>query len=468
VTRYTLTLREDHDERLRALVMPRDGNEGAALILCGTASILADPWDGIPTLKLVSREVVPIGDEDLVSSSPAHITCRTNTFARALKRAASEGLTVGFVHSHPRGHTGFSPKDDSEEPLLVELAQHRNGLDAKVLSVVLTPDEGAVGRIWHDMSRYSPLSMVLVVGDTVRLSFDGRFQGQTPKAFHRQALAFGQALCADLAALRVVVVGCGATGSATSLLLARLGVRRLALIDGDPADETNLSRTHGLRMKDVSAGKLKVDVLKDHIQDLGLGTQVLAFPHWVGTPECRDVLRASDIVFGCTDDNDGRLLLNRLAYFYSIPVIDMGIRIDPSDDDPPRILEAAGRVTVVAPGTRCLLCRNVIDPERAREEQIKRENPEEHARQLGEGYVRGGGPSPAVITMTTEVACMAVDELIQRLTGYRAAGSRSQRVRKYHLLEDKRPGSREQECRICVDQGYWGRGDVEPFLDRVG
>jgi len=88
----------------------------------------------------------------------------------------------------------------------------------------------------------------------------------------------------------------------------------------------------------------------------------------------------------------------------------------------------------------------------------------------GYSYVRGGGnPNPAVVHFTTDAATMAIDELIHRLTGYRRAGASAHRVRKFHLLEDKRPGAAAApDCPICDSTDYWGRGDLEPFLDRVG
>ena len=225
-------------------------------------------------------------------------------------------------------------------------------------------------------------------------------------------------------------------------------------------------------MQDATARLPKVDVMKRHIEGMGLGATVKTFRGWIGDDDCRDGLRACDVVFGCTDDHDGRLLLNRLAYFYLIPVFAMGIKIDLSKDDPPRILDAAGRVTVLVPGTRCLVCRNIVNRKRAAEEQLERSDPKEYAwqRERGQQYVEGGGgPAPAVVTLTTDVACMAVDELIHRLSGYRTLSGISHRVRKYHLGEDKRPGlANEGHCPICLTKVYWGRGDVTPFLDRVG
>ena len=96
--------------------------------------------------------------------------------------------------------------------------------------------------------------------------------------------------------------------------------------------------------------------------------------------------------------------------------------------------------------------------------------PSEYEQQKVEAYVAGeGNPRPAVVTFTTEVAAMAVNEMLHRLQGFRGAnGSVAQRVRKFHLGEDFRPGCKPAEgCRICGDQTIWGKGDVDPFLGRV-
>ena len=58
------------------------------------------------------------------------------------------------------------------------------------------------------------------------------------EAFQRQALAFGQALNQDLGALRVGVIGCGGTGSAVAMLLARVGVGQIVVVDNDIVDRT--------------------------------------------------------------------------------------------------------------------------------------------------------------------------------------------------------------------------------------
>jgi hypothetical protein len=85
-------------------------------------------------------------------------------------------------------------------------------------------------------------------------------------------------------------------------------------------------------------------LLARSLTELGLGVQVKPYQAWVGDPECRDTLKACDIIFGCTDDHAGRLLLNRFAYYYIMPVFDMGLAIEVSSANPPRIQALDRRV----------------------------------------------------------------------------------------------------------------------------
>ena len=68
-----------------------------------------------------------------------------------------------------------------------------------------------------------------------------------------------------------------------------------------------------------------------------------------------------------------------------------------------------------------------------------------------------------------ETATMAVNELLQGLIGHRSdEGWAAQRIRRFDLGIDRLQGAKQHPgCILCVDQGYWGRGDVAPFLDRV-
>lgn len=468
MTKFDLTFQEDHVLQLRELLKRENGAEASAYVLFGRATIQRDPWDRRQRLRLTSHEVLAVPPEDCISASVDHVTWSTNSYVGLLKRAQAEGLVVGIVHTHPQGQDQFSDQDDRNERELQHLARNRNGPGTQLVSVLFAGDSAIRARLWVDSSAAVSDHVLSIVGKHL-IIHRGTADNVASEIFSRQALAFGEALNQKLRYLKVGVVGCGGTGSAVATLLARLGVGNLVLIDDDRVEASNLNRLHGARRSDADAMRAKVEVLAAEITGWAIGTRVATIQAWVGDPECRDALKSCDVVFGCTDDHDGRLFLNRFAYFYLIPVIDVGLAIDPSVEGGFR--ELSGRVTVLSPGAPCLVCRNVIDPITAREEALKRTQPEQYERQKREAYVRGGGnPAPGVVTFTTETACMAVNELIQGLIGYRGPeGWLWNQTRRFDRFAHRLPGAHQDaDCPVCVDRIYWGRGDVDPFLDRVG
>lgn len=469
MTTYSATLAAAHVERLQQLLLKEDGCEHAAYILFNTATITVDPWDRQAHVKYLSAEVVPVPDDQIIESTPNLVTWQTASFIRCLKKAEANGQVLAIAHSHPAGLQAFSSQDDANEPELVALAQNRNGLETPLLSFIITPNLALVGRVWLSPKYHAPMRLIRCVGESLTLHYAGRGSSASRLAFDRQSLAFGTALTGDLGQLRIGVVGCGGTGSAVAMLLPRIGVGNIGLIDNDIVDITNLNRLHGARQADADAIAPKVTVVARSIAELGLGTRVIAKEAWVGDPECRDLLKSCDVIFGCTDDNEGRLLLSRLALFYRIPVIDLGLAIRVTDGNPPEVETLDGRVTVLLPGKPCLACRGVVDAARASEEAMRRETPALYERRKAEAYVFGeGNPNPVVVTFTTELACMAVNELLQRLNGFRGVeGFRANQVRKFHQMMDAKPGAKPLSgCALCDMDTYWGRGDMTPFLDR--
>ena len=442
---------------------------GAAYLLFGRSQIGEDPWERRSRLRFLSYDVVAIPPSEIISAGHDHITWSTASFVRLLKQAQDDRLVAGIVHSHPVGPPAFSEQDQANEAELARLAVKRNGAGTPLLSVLLTGKGDVRAQAWLGGKAADPVRNVRVIGRRIVLHSES-MSANRDEAFDRQALAFGATTNAQLHALRVGIVGCGGTGSATAMLLARLGVGHIALFDEDIVETTNLNRLHGARQADADAMRAKVDVLAREISELGLRCRAVPFRGWIGDPVCRDAMKSCDVIFGCTDDNDGRLLLNRLAYFYLIPVIDMGLAIEPEPQGG-GVRELSGRTTVISPGGSCLLCRQIVDPARARDEDLERRNPVEYERRKREAYVRGGGdPAPAVVTFSTATACMAIDELLQGLTNFRGGdGWAWQRVRRFDLMRDRLPGAiLNEDCPICVDQTYWGLGDTDPFLDRIG
>lgn len=459
--RHTLTIREESLAQLRSVLFQGDGKEKAAVLICGLSQLLSNASDK-GELRLLVREVLAVPDEAVATSSSIHITWSTDFFVSILRKAERTGGQVVIAHSHPEGTPNFSAIDTANEPELLKIAFNRNQNAKFAGSLVLTPSGGLSGRGWSPSSGFVAFENIRVLGDRFRFHFNEPVPVDSPEELHRQMLALGPAFNFTLSKLKIGVVGCGGTGSPTVQMLARLGVGELVLVDNDLVEKTNIHRLHGIFVSDI--GKSKVEALKSSIEAIGFGTKVNSFRSWANSPAAFDALKSCDVVFGCTDDNSGRILLNRLAYFYLVPVIDMGLSIDPAAQGLEKLL---GRVTVVFPGYRCLLCRNVIDPTAAAEEDLKRTNPHEHASRVEEAYVRGAGnPDPAVITFTTETSAAAINELIHRIQGFRGPkGSRANRVKNYYNGEDFKPGAEDGECELCILHTYSGRGDMSSLLD---
>ena len=466
MNRADITLQERHEAELQALLNSRGDREAAAYLLFGRADVAADPWDRQRRTRLTSHAVIPIPPEDMISASGEHVTWSTRSFVRLCRQAKERGLVAGIAHSHPSGFPRFSDQDDRNECELYRLARNRNGDGTQMVSLLRIGHQRYEGRLWVDDHKPIDCDAVLSVG--TRLRALSTIDGTANEVLARQAIAFGPELNRLLSRLKIGVVGCGGTGSATAALLARAGVGQLALFDNDIVEATNLNRLHGATRVDADAMRLKVEVVAREIARMGVGVRAAPIAERIDADAARDTLLSCDVIFGCTDDHAGRLFLNRFAYFYLRPVIDMGLSIEP-DLERGGLRDMTARVTVIAPGAPCLLCRHIADPHAAAEEELRQAAPEEYERQKREAYVRGAGnPAPAVVTFTTEVACMAVNELLQGLIGYRdQPGWFWQRARRLDLGAERRQGAKQDSCILCVDQDYWGRGDTDPFLDRI-
>lgn len=468
MTLVDVTLQEQHRDKIVALLERTSGAEAVAYILLGSASINSDPWERRSRLRLTSFDVLPVPEEDNISASPQHVTWSTQSFVQLCQRAKKENLVPGIIHSHPSGYPSFSDQDNKNEQELLQLVRNRNGENDTLASLLFVGGTDFQARVWLGVGEPTECQVVQSVGRKVTW-YGVATRSADDEILSRQTLAFGPKLNAQLKQVRAGIVGCGGTGSATAMLLARLGVGQIALFDEDIVDASNLNRLHGARRSDADAMRPKAEVLARDIADLSLGVRAVPVRGWINSETSRDALKSCDVIFGCTDDHDGRLLLNRFAYFYLRPVIDMGLLMDKKPSG--GFQSMAGRVTVLVPGSPCLLCRKIADPQLAAEESLKRANPTEYERQRRERYIRGGGdPAPAVVTFTTETACMAVNEMLQGFTDFRDIGGWAwQRVRHFDTNEDREQGAKQgPSCPICSTQRYWGRGDIEPFLDRTG
>lgn len=465
--RLDVTLLEPHGLRLQEMLARGGGSETAAYLRFGISEIGADPWSGHPRTRLVSHQFDEIDSADRGSASPVHVTWGTAGFMWLLAEAKAKGYVPGIVHTHPGSHAFFSDQDNANESELARTALIK-GVRGLV-SVVLGGDGSVRARIWLPEGEVVDATVVQQVGGRFRRWTYGEDVVAEVDYLERQARLFGSGFNGLVRSLRIGVVGCGGTGSPVAMLLARLGVGHILLVDDDVVETTNLNRVHGSRRSDAEAGMLKIDVIEREINAAELGVQVITRKGWANAAGMRDVLKSCDFIFGCTDDHTGRIMLNRLAYFYGIPVIDVGLRMMPASLGTGHDIN--GRVTTLSPGRPCLLCGGVVNASRAGEEALERADPIEFRKRKQEAYVIGAGdPAPAVVTFTTEMACVAVNEMIAALTGFHGEdGMVPNRSRRFHARDDRFLATKQRDtCPVCASNEFWGRADIDPFLDMIG
>jgi hypothetical protein len=299
------------------------------------------------------------------------------------------------------------------------------------------------------------------VGDDWRLTraVDSGLPEISP-IFDRSIRAFGHMVQATLGDLRIAIVGCGGTGSAVSEQLVRLGVRHLTLIDADTLSASNVTRVYGSTPAVI--GEFKADVLRDHLARIAPDLDVTVIRSMITTEATARSLVGHDLVFGCTDDNAGRLVLSRLSTYFLTPVIDVGVRL--SSDAEGTLTGIDGRITTLTPGAACLICQGRIDVARAAAELM---TPEQRNRLADEGYAPAlPGVEPAVVAFTTAVAAAAINELLERLVGYGPKPRPSEVLLRLHEREISTNVSFPRERHYChPDSGKWGIGPVSPFLE---
>jgi molybdopterin/thiamine biosynthesis adenylyltransferase/proteasome lid subunit RPN8/RPN11 len=432
--------------------------EHAAVLIVGVHAAPAE-------LRLLARELHEVGDE-YCDRHADEMTVSSAGWVHALGRAEALGAAAVWVHSHPAGDPTPSRRDATVDGHLAGPFSVRSG-SPTFASLVVAPSDSATaftftGRVQR-AERGFPITRCLVVGSRMRVeaSYDSPPETSQTSLYDRQVRAFGGELQRTLGTLRVGLAGCGGTGSAVAEQLARLGVRNLIAIDPDVLSESNTTRVYGSDLTKI--GQPKVQVLADHVQMIAPVARVTAIIGKVTEEAIARQLADCDVVFGCTDDEAGRMVLSRLASYQLVPVIDCGVLID-SDGGTVKGIHA--RVTVMHPGAACLLCRGRVDPALAAAELAPRD---EHTRLVREGYAPElPGVEPAVVAYTTLAAALAVGELLERLVGYGPSPAPSELLARLH---EREMSTNSQPCRpghYCDPAaGLIGAGDTAPFLGQA-
>jgi tRNA A37 threonylcarbamoyladenosine dehydratase len=121
------------------------------------------------------------------------------------------------------------------------------------------------------------------------------------KWLERSELLIGKEGREKLEKTHVLIVGLGGIGSFAGEFIARAGIGKITLIDGDSFDETNKNRQ--LTALDSTLGKNKAIVLAERIRDINPTIELIVIQEFVEPNRVWEILKEDkpDYVMDCID-----------------------------------------------------------------------------------------------------------------------------------------------------------------------
>lgn len=307
---------------------------------------------------LIDEPLLPgLGDREVHGNA----SFTSKYFLRAAQEARDAGGGLALLHSHPGGRGWQDMSDDDVAAERGHAAQAEVLTGLPLVGMTIAGDGALSGRVWEraairDMRR-TAFESVRVVGSRLRITFDPALR-PAPRPGRRQVRtvsAWGEETQADIARLRVGIVGAGSVGSFIAEILARTGVGELVLIDFDTVEEHNLDRLLHATARDVRRHRSKVDVLALRLPASASNPhfEVVPVEASVVEPDGYAAAASCDVLFSCVDRPWARHALNVLAYAHLIPVVDGGIAARAGTTG---LRRADWRAHLAAPGRRCLHC----------------------------------------------------------------------------------------------------------------
>lgn len=426
MTQITLAMTESCHEELMDYLFPGDGLEAAAVLICNHGT-------GRLTGRLLVADMRCPPYEECQRQRDRVLWPFADTVTpRLISEVDQNGQSLVTIHSHPEGEARFSLIDDkNDKSLLTSVGSWFD--DGRRHGTAVARADGMIrARTLNPQGEFELIDTVMVVGNGIRC-WKTSEAAAAERQERRLAQTFGRGTLQLLKGLRVGVVGCSGTGSIVAELLARYAVGELVIVDDDVVEEVNLNRILNGMEEDAKRGRAKAVVAKEAIERMGLGTVVHAC---VGRTESREILRAlvdCDVVFGCVDTAYGRYHLECLATAYLIPYFDLGVDLDADEEG--GILAADAVAHYVRPDGSNLLGRGAYTMDQVTAELWRRADPGHYGAQRAAGYLAEVGEDrPAVMSVNMQAACLAFNDFLARITGFRLDDNEEYTMQRLRLV----------------------------------
>lgn len=150
--------------------------------------------------------------------------------------------------------------------------------------------------------------------------------------FSRTELLLGSEGMQRLKNSKVIIFGVGGVGSYTVEALARSGIGSITIVDNDDIALTNINRQLPATHKTV--GKLKAQVIAEHIKEINPSCQVNAIPLFYSDETCEEIdLSEFDYVIDAIDTVSSKLLIAEKCSALNVKIISSmgaGNKLDPT------------------------------------------------------------------------------------------------------------------------------------------
>lgn len=427
-----------------------DGKEAAAILLCARV-----PGQ---RLRLITRHWIAVPHAACQKRTENALRWPAAYIEEAIDVAQGERLSLILAHSHPGGLAAFSGLDDaSDRALMPCLYEALDGLHG---SAVMLPNGSMFARLYEPQGRQVPVDLVSMSSDDLAFWWrdDIANGGSRP-------MAFTSDMRCELSRLTACVIGLSGTGSPTAEQLCRLGFGRVIAIDPDVVEEKNINRILNTSLEDARVRRPKVEAFaaraneyRDLPHFLGIGASVM-------TREAVLAAAEADVVFCCVDTHRGRMVADRLAAAFVLPLFDVGVAIPTRKvGDARAIAEVTGRIDYVFPGGSTLADRGVYTPVTLQAEALAETDPQAHALQIKAGYIEGlPEQAPSVIALNMRAASACVLEFIARAFPFRQEPNSLYARTRFMLAESFEESTPEFEFRR-LPSGLLARGSQEPLL----
>ncbi len=153
---------------------------------------------------------------------------------------------------------------------------------------------------------------------------------------------------------KVVIVGCGALGTAQANALVRAGLGALRLVDRDYVELSNLQRQMLFDEADAADNLPKAVAAERHLQRINSDVKVEGVVADLESSNAEDLLRGFDVILDGTDNFEARYLLNDVALKLGVPWIYGAV-----------VASYATTLTILPQRTPCLACVYPRPPEGA-------------------------------------------------------------------------------------------------------